>query len=143
MQDELAVATGLAERAIGSIKTVRVFNAEVGELSRFSRDLNAVFSRSVDVGLAGAWFEGAVNMATMTSLVVVLGYGGVLVADETITAGALSSFLIYSLYLGSNVSGLSSVYAELMSAAGASQKLFEIIDREPHMPPAFRVEFPH
>jgi ABC-type multidrug transport system fused ATPase/permease subunit len=61
---------------------VRVHNAEAAEVERYAKKANDVFSRSVDVGLASAWFEGAVNLASMASLVAVLGFGGSLVASQ-------------------------------------------------------------
>ena len=54
------------------------------------------------MGLASAWFEALVHLAANVSLLTVLGYGGSLVLDGNMTAGELTAFLVYSLYVGIN-----------------------------------------
>lgn len=54
--------------------------------------------------MASGWFDGAVHLAANMSLLMVLAYGGTLVADAALTAGELTSFLVYSLYVGINFS---------------------------------------
>jgi ABC-type multidrug transport system fused ATPase/permease subunit len=50
------------------------------------------------------------------------------------SAGDLTAFLMYSLYTGFNISGISGVYSELKRAAGAAGRIFEVTDRAPAMP---------
>lgn len=56
----------------------------------------------MQVGQATAWFEAVVHLAANMSLLTVLGYGGSLVMDGAMTAGELTAFLVYSLYVGIN-----------------------------------------
>ena len=58
----------------------------------------------LQVGVASGWFDGAVHLAANMSLLAVLGYGGSLVVASSLTAGELTSFLVYSLYVGINIS---------------------------------------
>ena len=58
----------------------------------------------MQVGVASGWFDGAVHLAANMSWLAVLGYGGSLVVASTLTAGELTSFLVYSLYVGINIS---------------------------------------
>ena len=61
----------------------------------------------------------------------VLAVGGQMVASGSITIGQLSSFLLYTIYAGSSISGLSSFYSELMKGVGAASRIFELLDRKP------------
>jgi ABC-type multidrug transport system fused ATPase/permease subunit len=65
------------------------------------------------------------------ALLAVLYHGSTLVLDGSMTPGALTSFLLYSLYVGFAFSGVSSFYSEFMRALGSSQRVFELLDREP------------
>ena len=59
--------------------------------------------------MAAGWFEGLVHLATNMSLLTVLGYGGSLVVDGAMTVGELTSFLVYSLYIGINLGSVSAL----------------------------------
>jgi putative ABC transport system ATP-binding protein len=61
----------------------------------------------------------------------VLAVGGQMVSSGSITIGDLTSFLLYTIYAGSSISGLSSFYSELMKGVGASSRIFELLDRKP------------
>lgn len=68
-------------------------------------------------------------------IISVLYYGGVMVSSHSITVGNLSSFLLYAAYIGVSIGGLSSFYSELNKSLGAASRLWELIDREPSIPP--------
>jgi ABC-type multidrug transport system fused ATPase/permease subunit len=61
----------------------------------------------------------------------VLAVGGQMVSSGSISIGQLSSFLLYTIYAGSSISGLSSFYSELMKGVGAASRIFELLDRQP------------
>nr|GMD09458.1 ABC transporter B family member 25-like [Ipomoea batatas] len=66
-------------------------------------------------------------------MIVVL-YGATLRIHGSITSGALTSFILYSLTVQSSVSGLSGSYTVAMKAAGASRRVFQLLDRASSMP---------
>jgi ATP-binding cassette, subfamily B (MDR/TAP), member 10 len=61
----------------------------------------------------------------------VLAIGGQMVSTGSISIGELSSFLLYTIYAGTSISGLSSFYSELMKGVGAASRIFELLDRKP------------
>tara|TARA_B110000208_G_C11636772_1_gene382879 strand:- start:42 stop:824 length:783 start_codon:yes stop_codon:yes gene_type:complete len=87
----------------------------------------------VRAGNAQAWFDGIVHTAANGAILGVLGYGGSMVVGGEISAGDLASFLLYSMLVAGNVSAMSSTYADVMRAVGASGRVFTIIDRVPTM----------
>lgn len=134
VQDALAETSTLAEEVISNVRTVRQFAGEPFEVAKYDARVDSAYAKACRVAIATAWFDGGVHLAANCSLVAVLGYGGSLVLNHEITAGSLTSFLLYSLYVGVNVTSLSTVYSELMKGVGASSRVFSIIDQVPSMP---------
>jgi ABC-type multidrug transport system fused ATPase/permease subunit len=71
------------------------------------------------------------GLAGNTTVLMVLAVGGQMVSSGSITIGQLSSFLLYTIYAGTSISGLSSFYSELMKGVGAASRIFELLDRQP------------
>ena len=134
VQDALAQATVVSEEAIANVRTVRAFSAEEWELQRYEAEISKSYDLSVGTGVASAWFDGAVHTAFNGAIVGVLYYGGGHVAAGTLSAGDLAAFMMYSAFIGMNVSSLSTTYSTMMRAVGASGRIFEIVDREPSIP---------
>jgi ATP-binding cassette subfamily B protein len=64
----------------------------------------------------------------------VLGYGGVLVARGSLTAGSLTAFLVYTLLIAMSLGALAELWAEAMRGLGAADRVFALMDRVPGMP---------
>nr|GMD39110.1 ABC transporter B family member 25-like [Ipomoea batatas] len=133
-QAAAAVASSIAEETFGAIRTVRSFAQEDYEVSRYSgkveETLNLGLTQAKLVGL----FFGSLNAASTLSVIIVVLYGATLTINGSMTAGALTSFILYSLTVGSSVSGLSGLYTVAMKAAGASRRVFQLLDRVSSMP---------
>lgn len=122
-----ARAAAAAGDALGNVRLVRDYGAEGREVRRYGGEVRRAYDTGVRVGLTSAVLEAGVMLAGNASMVAVLGYGCTLVADGRLSVGALTSFLLYSVYLGFNTAGLSSVYAEGMRSLGASERVFAIL----------------
>lgn len=150
VQDALANATTVAEETFGSIRTVKSFGAEGKEGERYAERV----SDSYAIAKRRAWidgaFEAAVGLIINCCLGGILYFGGYLVIKGEITAGTLTSFVLYCLQTAAGFMTLSSLFGDFMRAMGASERVFELLDREPtvkfeggDMPLTFRgnVEF--
>jgi ABC-type multidrug transport system fused ATPase/permease subunit len=56
-----------------------------------------------------------------------------MVADGLLTSGELTSFLMYTIYVGFSFAGLSSFYSDMMKGIGASSRIFELLQRKPYI----------
>ena len=119
VQRALAKTMEIAEESIGNFRVVKHFVQEDAEAQRFDAAVARSYAFSRRIGVVAAYFDGAVHLAANIGLIAVLWHGSNLVATGTLTAGGLTSFLMYSVYTGFNVSGLSTVFTELKRAAGA------------------------
>ena len=133
-------ATNVAEEVFGGIKTVQLFNAETMEYNRYSKTVGTAHDKEIQVGKTKALFDGVVHVAANAAVLLVLGYGGTLVLQNEMTAGDLTGFLMYSLLMAGNLSGLSSTYAEMIKSFAAAGRTLELIDRIPQIPSSFRQE---
>jgi ATP-binding cassette subfamily B protein len=141
-QDALARAGEAAMEALSGIRTVRAFAAEELEMQRYAGRVAAAFDLTRKRIRASASFMATTAFAAFGAAVLVLWYGGRLVVGGTMTLGGLTAFLVYTLLVASSLGGLSDLWAELMKAAGAAERVFELLDRTPAMPLSGGVEPP-
>jgi ABC-type multidrug transport system fused ATPase/permease subunit len=134
VQRRLGGTIKVAEGLASGVRTVRAFNGEGRELLRFRDAVGLALEQARRVGIAQAGFDAALVWSTNLALLAVLGYGGFLVQSGAMTAGDLTSFLMYSLYAGFNAAGLGSVWAEWQRGVGAGRRLFAVLDSTPTMP---------
>lgn len=133
-QAAAAVAASIAEETFGAIRTVRSFAQEGYETSRYSEKVNETLKLGLQQAKVVGCFSGGMNAASTLSVIVVVIYGAKLTISGSMTSGALTSFILYSLTVGSSVSGLSGLYTVVMKAAGASRRVFQLLDRVSSMP---------
>ncbi|PIM97901.1 Peptide exporter, ABC superfamily [Handroanthus impetiginosus] len=133
-QAAAAVASSIAEETFGAIRTVRSFAQEEYEISRYSEKVEETLNLGLKQAKVVGVFSGGLNAASTLSVIVVVIYGATLTIKGSMTPGSLTSFILYSLTVGSSVSGLSSLYTVAMKAAGASRRVFQLLDRTSSMP---------
>ncbi|XP_019167058.1 PREDICTED: ABC transporter B family member 25-like [Ipomoea nil] len=133
-QAAAAVASSIAEETFGAIRTVRSFAQEDYEVSRYSEKVEETLNLGLTQAKLVGLFFGSLNAASTLSVIIVVLYGATLTINGSMTAGALTSFILYSLTVGSSVSGLSGLYTVAMKAAGASRRVFQLLDRVSSMP---------
>lgn len=134
VQDVLAQATEVAEEKLSNIRTVRAFAQEDKEINAYTKSVNDVMKMKFKEAMAYGIFYGTTGLSGNMIILSVFYFGGSSIADQVITVGDLSAFLIYSAWVGISIAGLSSFYTELMRGIGASTRTWEIIDRKPEIP---------
>ncbi|XP_062106478.1 ABC transporter B family member 27 [Humulus lupulus] len=133
-QAAAAVAASIAEESFGAIRTVRSFAQEDHAISSYSEKVDETLNLGLRQAKVVGLFFGGLNAASMFSVIVVVIYGAYLTITGSLTAGALTSFILYSLTVGGSVSSLSGLYTTAMKAAGASRRVFQLLDRVSVMP---------
>jgi ABC transporter fused permease/ATP-binding protein len=135
VQDALAKAGEIAEESIAGLRTVRSFDAEAKETVRYRGAVDRAFALARKRIVAGGTFMGSASFASYCAAVLVFWYGGRMVARGEMTPGALISFLIYTLIVAFALGGLAELWTDFMRAAGAAERVFELIDRTPAIAP--------
>ncbi|RKH60355.1 ABC transporter ATP-binding protein [Corallococcus llansteffanensis] len=135
VQDALARAQAVAEEALVGVRTVRSFVAEETEARRYAEALRHALDLARRGAVAMGSFMALGSFAGFAAAAAVLWRGGRMVVAGELTAGALMSFLVYTLLVAFSLGALSDAWAEFMRAAGAAARVFELLDRRPAMAP--------
>lgn len=130
-QDNLAKANDVADEVLGSMRTVRSFANEKGESRRYDSKLGDVLKILTKRCVAYTTYMSLTELTGTCVIVSTVWYGGHLVLTDRMTPAILVSFLLYQSLLAETVYSIGLVYSGLMEAAGASKKVFQLIDREP------------
>lgn len=132
-QDRMADVSGRAEETINAVRTVQAFAQEDREVSTFTLDSEAAFQAAAKRAAARGLLGAIVITLVFGAVVAVLWIGGHDVLNGRITAGELSSFVFYSTIVATAVGGLADIFGDLQRAAGATERLFELLDAEPEI----------
>jgi len=130
-QDALARANEAADEAIAGIRTVRSFAREEAEVERYGGRIWESFGVSRRRIRVVALFIGAMNLAAFGSVSGVLWFGGRMVMAGDLSVGELASFILYTLIVAMSMSALANLWSDFARARGASERVFELLDREP------------
>jgi ATP-binding cassette subfamily B protein len=129
VQDALAAATAVADEVISGIRTVRSFAREPQEVARYRQSIEETFRLAAKQALMIGGFSGIVGFIGYGAIALVVWYGGRLVSSGTLTMGELTAFLLYTGIVAMSLGSLGSLWSDFMRAAGASQRIFELLDR--------------
>ena len=129
-RDAVAETSAWAEEALAGIRTVQALTAEDQARGRYQVRLADLLGVQLhNVRLYGA-FSGLMTFFGFTAFALVLGYGGSLMLQGALSAGKLTSFLLYTFSIGTSVGQLGALYAGYKRLRGASARVFELLDHE-------------
>lgn len=130
-QDTLADATAFASEQIGAVRLLQAFTSEAGVAKRFSTAVEAAFEAARASIFARSLLTFFAIFTIFTSVVAVLWFGSHNVLSGTMTAGTLGQFLLYAVLAAGALGSLSEVWGDLSQAAGAAERMTELLAEEP------------
>ena len=130
-QDRLAGASAYASEAIGAIRTVQAFNGEATAMARYGRTVEDAYLAARGAITARSALTAFAITMIFGSVVAVLWFGAQDVLAGTISPGTLGQFLLYSVFAAGSLGALSEVWGELSQAAGAAERLRELLQERP------------
>ncbi|WP_417600418.1 ABC transporter transmembrane domain-containing protein [Pararhodobacter oceanensis] len=140
-QDWIAASSGNASEALGAAQTVQAFTHE----GRSTEAFNVVTEKSFDVAMIRIMTRAAMTVIIISlvfaGIVGVLWIGALDVREGLMSVGELVQFVIYSVLVAGSVGALSEIWGELQRAAGATERLMELMEavdtvRDPATPQA-------
>ncbi len=130
-QDRIADASGIAGETLNAVSTIQAFTAEELESRRFSAMVKESFDTAVRRIQARALFSTTATTFLFGALIVVLWVGARSVLAGEMTGGVLGQFVLYAMFVAISAASLSEVWGEVQRAAGAMERLLELLDAEP------------
>ncbi|MNO31976.1 Lipid A export ATP-binding/permease protein MsbA [compost metagenome] len=129
-QDRIADIGSYVSETLGQIKTVQAYNHQAQDERRFAVTVEEAFNTARKRIFQRAWLITLVIVLVLGAVGVMLWVGGMDVIAGRISAGELAAFVFYSLIVGSAFGTLSEVIGELQRAAGAAERIAELLRSE-------------
>ena len=142
-QDRIADIGAFVDEVLYGIRTVQAFCHEPIDRKRYSEQVEAAFDAATQRSRVSALLTATVMLFTFVAVSLVLWVGGHDVLAGRLSGGQLSAFVFYALLVAGSVGALSEVAGDLLRAAGAAERLLELLDTRPAIsPPATPVALP-
>ena len=143
-QDRIADTASHATETISAMQTVQSFNHENEDRRVFSNAVEGSFDTAKLRILARAGMTAIAIVLIFAGVTGILWLGAQSVLDGTMSGGTLGQFILYAVLCATSIGALSEVWGEVQLAAGATERLVEILDVEPVIqPPANPKLLPH
>ena len=142
-QDKLAASAAFAQERLSAITTVQSNVQEAYTNREFASATRFAFSAAAKRTLARAVLTAAIIFVALGSIVGLLWFGAQEVMSGNLSGGTLSQFVIYAVIAASSLGQLSEVWGEIQLAAGAAERISELLDEVPQISaPPNPVAFP-
>ncbi len=130
-QDKLANASARAGESLLNIQTVQAFTREEFEIDGFNTDVEATYNKNQKRLLVRGFLMTFISATMMISVVSVIGFGNASIGTGQISPGAMTQFAFLAFLVVSAVGMLTETWTNLLRAAGASDRLSEILSEDP------------
>ncbi len=132
-QDRLAESATIIEETLQGIANVKAFTNESYEVRRYGAGLHAY----LDVILRGvrrrAGLVSFIILGIFGSITLVMWYGATLMQSGQLTHGQLTTFTLYTLFVGGGVSSFAEVFSQLQRTLGANERVQELLAETPEL----------
>ncbi|WP_397409207.1 ABC transporter transmembrane domain-containing protein [Polaromonas sp.] len=127
-QDRVADSSAIAAEVLNAIPVVQSYTAEAREAARFDASTTNAFNTAIRRTRARSVLVAFIIIATSAALLWGLYQGTQAVMRGDITAGHLGQTVVYVIILASATAVLGEVYGDLLRAAGATERLMELLE---------------
>jgi ATP-binding cassette, subfamily B, bacterial len=132
-QDRLADASAYAADNLGAVRAMVAFGQERAVSARFGVAVEEAFAAARARLMARAGLTAIAIFLVVGSIAGVLWFGARMVIAGDMTGGQLGQFILYAVLAGGALAELSEVWGELASAAGAAERLIELLAATPQV----------
>lgn len=129
-QDRVADVGAFVSERVQHIKTVQAYTHQPQDISAFDSSVDEAFSVAILRIRQRAWLVSSVIVLVLGAVGVMFWVGGRDVMSGAISPGELAAFVFYAVIVGASVGALSEVFGEIQRAAGAAERLVELLQTE-------------
>ncbi|HUG77330.1 MAG TPA: ABC transporter transmembrane domain-containing protein [Burkholderiales bacterium] len=130
-QDRVADVSAYVDEAVHEIRTVQAYAHEASDRRNFARHAESAYRVGVARIRQKAWLISSVMLIAFSAVGIILWVGGHDVLAGRLTAGELSAFVFYAMVVAGGAGTLSEVWGELQRAAGATERLMDLLETRP------------
>ncbi|MBY0576541.1 MAG: ATP-binding cassette domain-containing protein, partial [Gallionellaceae bacterium] len=129
-QDKIADASALAGEILNAVPTVQAYTQEQHETQRFADSAELSFTTAIRRTRVRAAMTALIITAVTGTIIFVLWVGANQVQQGSMTGGQLASFILYAALVAGGVGTMAEVWGDVMRAAGATERLLELLHAE-------------
>jgi len=130
-QDRIADASAMAGEILNAMPTVQSYTQEQRESSRFTNSAEISFITAIRRTRVRAALTAVIISAVLGTIIFVLWVGARQVSQGSLSGGELTSFILYAAMVAGGVGTMAEVWGDVMRAAGATERLLELLHAEP------------
>ena len=134
-QDRIADTSAIAGEILNAVPTVQAFTQENAEAARYDRTVESSFASAIRRTRLRAMMTAGIIGGVFGAIVFVLWLGAQAVVAGTMSAGQLASFVLYAVLTAGGVGVIAEVWGDVMRAAGATERLVELLHAESAIQP--------
>src|SRR5688500_12453110 len=137
-QDRVAEVSSYIDEAVHEVRTVQAYGHEEVDRANFARHADAAYRAGASRVRQKAFLIASVMLIAFSAVGIILWIGGHDVLAGRLSAGELAAFVFYASVVAGGAGTVSEVWGELQRAAGATERLLELLDTPPGIvaPPA-------
>lgn len=128
LQDETAVFTGHIQQTLGEIRLMKASNAELNEELKGKSGIDKLLKFGLKEARIFALIAPFMYLVVMVVIVMIIGYGGMRVANGTMSTGALVAFLLYLFQIIFPITSFAMFFTQLQKAKGATERIIGILE---------------
>lgn len=130
VQNEVAESNTIVEETLQGIQTVKAFVNEWFEIKRYKDKTDQVARTAIKGGVYRGAFASFIILGIFGAIVAVIWFAVIMIHNGELQQNQLSEFLLYAVFIGGSVGGLANVYTNIQKTIGATEDLFEILDKK-------------
>jgi len=130
VQTQVADSNTMVEESLQGIQSVKAFTNEHIEIQRYHTKTQEIADLGMKSGKYRGAFSAFIILGLFGAISAVVWQGSIFMMKGQLEAGDLFSFVIYSVFVGGNIGGLASAFANIQKFIGATEDLFEIFDEK-------------
>jgi ABC-type multidrug transport system fused ATPase/permease subunit len=131
VRERLGLVTATLAEDIAGMRMVQAFTREQRNIENFRAVAERYRDSNMQTVVLNGWYFPFVDLLSSIALAVVLGYGGHLYFDGSVTLGTLFAFMLYVQNFFDPVQQLSQLYNTFLSATAALDKIMDVLEEEP------------
>ncbi|MCZ2260316.1 ABC transporter ATP-binding protein [Sporosarcina sp. G11-34] len=128
LQDETAVFTGNIQQTLSEIRLMKASNAEENEEAKGLLGIKKLFGFGLKEARINALIAPFMYLVVMVVIVMIIGYGGMRVANGTMSTGSLVAFLLYLFQIIFPITAFAMFFTQLQKAKGATERIIDILE---------------
>ncbi|XP_031593702.2 mitochondrial potassium channel ATP-binding subunit [Oreochromis aureus] len=133
-QEQVAKATGVADEALGNVRTVKAFAMEERELQLYAYEVDKSCEMNENLGTGIAIFQGLSNIALNCIVLGTIFAGGTLISSNEMSPGDLMSFLVASQTVQRSLASISILFGQVVRGISSGARVFEYLALQPTIP---------